>query len=152
MDKTIVGSFHYRSGAENAAYHFSSQGINMDLVSILSKDSAHKHYMPEFSGAFTGAAGLSGARSLFQEGGTHYMPGLGVVNALGYVSDQIVDDAPLAVSDSLADMGIPQENCQQFEEELRTGNIIITFRADEKSVKEVAHMMKQSGAHAIHVF
>jgi len=140
---TAVGVFHDRDDAREAIEGLKDAGFSSDSISILSPDRRTTETMAEEtgtqagSGAATGAVtgGILGGLGGWLVGvGALAIPGIGPFIAAGAFATALTGAALGAglgaIAGALVGMGIPKDEAEYYEGEVKSGRTLVTVRAD----------------------
>jgi uncharacterized protein (TIGR02271 family) len=158
---TVVGVFHERDDARQAIEALKDAGFAPDTISILSPDKQATQDMAEEtgthagSGAATGAVagGLLGGLGGWLVGiGALAIPGVGPFIAAGAFATALggaaIGAGVGAVAGALVGMGVPKEEAEYYEGEVKSGRTLLTVRADGR-YDEAQRILRQHGAYDI---
>ncbi|NLW24485.1 MAG: hypothetical protein GXY91_04480 [Clostridia bacterium] len=157
MSKKIVAVFSSREQAEKAANELRQNGFEQE-ISVVTKDNNQRNNDQSFmdmgtgdtvtDGAATGATwGALGGLAL--GAGALAIPGLGPIIAAGPIAAALSGAAAGGLGGALIDMGIPETESRQYEEEVRQGNTLITVECSENKVQKAKQILQNSGANRI---
>ncbi len=157
MSKKIVAVFSSREQAEKAANELRQNGFEQE-ISVVTKDNNQRNNDdsimnmgtgdPVTDGAATGATwGALGGLAL--GAGALAIPGLGPIIAAGPIAAALSGAAAGGLGGALIDMGIPETESRQYEEEVRQGNTLITVECSENKVQKAKQILQNSGANRI---
>jgi hypothetical protein len=150
----VTAIFESRADAEAALDELDSVGVTAGQVSVIATDEARsrhfeiKNNTKADEGATTGAAlgGLAGAvLAGMASAGAIAIPGLNVVVS-GYLVSALagfgVGAAGGGILGALVGLGYPEHEAKLYEDELGSGNILITVQpADSAQRKEVVRIL-----------
>jgi uncharacterized membrane protein len=152
---TVVGIFNERSQAERAVNEIREAGITDDKISIAAKEDQLRGEGNEdnegamgrnvATGATTGGS-LGGLTGLLAGAGALAIPGVGPILAAGPIAAGLSGAAAGGVAGSLVDLGVPNEQGQEYEEEIKRGGLLAVVEADNNKVNDVASFMRRNGA------
>jgi uncharacterized protein (TIGR02271 family) len=158
---TVVGVFHERDDAREAIEALKDEGFAPDTISILSPDKQATQSMAEEtgthagSGAATGAVagGLLGGLGGWLVGiGALAIPGVGPFIAAGAFATALggaaIGAGVGAIAGALVGMGVPKEEAEYYEGEVKSGRTLVTVRADGR-YDEAQRTLRQHGAYDI---
>jgi len=139
---TVVGVFHEREDAREAIEALKDAGFNPDSISILSPDREETRTMAEEtgthagSGAATGlvAGGILGGIGGWLVGiGALAIPGVGPFIAAGAFATALggaaIGAGVGAIAGALIGMGVPKDEAEYYEGEVRSGRTLVTVAA-----------------------
>lgn len=150
---TVVGVFTDRDQAERAAEELHAAGFQSDQIGILRRSDvtptpAQDTKAPE--GATTGAISGGVIGGLLGAAAVGLIPGIGPVlaaGALAAVATGVVAGATAGtIVGALAGMGIPEEEAQFYEGELKGGRTLVTVQANGRG-DEAARILRRFGAY-----
>src|SRR5919204_2840532 len=158
---TVVGVFHERDDARQAIEALKDAGFAPDTISILSPDKQATRSMAEEtgthagSGAATGAVagGLLGGLGGWLVGiGALAIPGVGPFIAAGAFATALggaaIGAGVGAIAGALVGMGVPKEEAEYYEGEVKSGRTLVTVRADGR-YDEAQRILREHGAYDI---
>ena len=158
---TVVGVFRERDEARQAIEALKDAGFAPDTISILSPDKQATRSIAEEtgthagSGAATGAVagGLLGGLGGWLVGiGALAIPGLGPFIAAGAFATALggaaIGAGVGAIAGALVGMGVPKEEAEYYEGEVKSGRTLVTVRADGR-YDEAQRLLRQHGAYDI---
>jgi uncharacterized protein (TIGR02271 family) len=157
---TTVGVFPNRQEAERAVADLKQAGFREDQIGMVSPDKktrgkrkAEKGSMVE-EGAVAGLAGGAGVGALWALGiAAGLLPGIGPIVAGGLLGSLLASAAAGAAAAGLAGaligLGIPEEEAEYYEEELKAGRTIVTVKAGRRHA-EAATILTRHGGYDMH--
>jgi uncharacterized protein (TIGR02271 family) len=156
---TVVAVFHEREDAREAIEALKEAGFDPDTISILAPDKQATHDIAEEtgtqagSGAATGAVagGILGGLGGWLVGiGALAIPGIGPFIAAGAFATALggaaIGAGVGAIAGALVGMGVPKEEADYYEGEVKSGRTLVTVRADGR-FDEAQRIMRQHGAY-----
>ncbi len=153
MEKTVVGIFTDRSAAETAALALKNKGLRMDDISIVARDQEGANEdqngqltNDNISDGVTAGVVLGGLAGLLIGVGSFAIPGLGVLVAAGPLAGLLSGAVTGGIVGGLVDLGVPEEEGRRYEEEIRSGRILLSMRASEGKVNDIAQVLRNEGA------
>jgi uncharacterized protein (TIGR02271 family) len=154
---TVVAVFDNRDQAECAVEELKRMGLTQDRIGLAMKDQPGTVRTTEETKAGEGAAagamtgGLLGG--LLGAAASLLIPGIGPVVALGALGTTLAGAAAGAVGGgilgALAGMGVPEEEARYYDEQFRSGRIVMTARADGY-YDNVYNAVRQCGGYDMH--
>lgn len=158
---TVVGVFHDREHAREAIEALKVDSFSPDAISILSPDKQASQAMAEEtgtqagSGAATGAVAggvLGGLGGWLVGVGALAIPGIGPFIAAGAFATAL-GGAALgagigAIAGALAGMGVPKDEAEYYEGEVKSGRTLVAVRANGRYA-EAQSVLRQHGAYDI---
>ena len=162
MSTLVTGLFTSRSAAENAAEELNNAGFASEDVSLLMSDTtqgrefAVKEASKAPEGAATGAT-IGGVIGAIAAGlaavGTLAVPGLALVAAGPVVAALTGLGAGAAaggLTGALVGLGIPEHEAKFYDEEIRSGGILVGVYAHQDRVKLAKDILNDAGAEKVH--
>ncbi len=155
MNETVVGLFRTREQAEEAVRELKNKGFSEDEISVLAADqekelkyrdaniNLDRHNLTD--GAAVGGA-LGGLAGLLAGAGTVLIPGLAPLIALGPLAATLTGIAAGGIAGGLIDFGIPEEEGRRYEDEVKSGFILVAVKAEEADADEAASVMHDKNA------
>lgn len=158
---TVVGVFHERDKAREAIEALKAAGFAPDTISILSPDKRATQDIAEDTGTNAGSAAATGAVAGGILGGLGgwllgigalAIPGVGPFIAAGAFATALggaaIGAGVGAIAGALAGMGVPKEEAEYYEGEVKSGRTLVTVRADGR-YDEAQRLLRQNGAYDI---
>ena len=153
--KTVLGVFKSRDQAEVAVNELRSHGFEQD-ISIVAKDSQAGGGNQDRSSKMTGGDSvadgastggvLGGLAGLAMGAGALAIPGIGPVIAAGPIAGLLSGAATGGIAGGLVDWGIPSEEANQYESEVKSGNIVAAVKCGDDKVHQCEEILKNHGA------
>ncbi len=158
---TVVGVFHEREQAREAIEALKDNGFAPETISILSPDKQATQDMAEDTGTHAGSAAATGAVAGGILGGLGgwllgigalAIPGVGPFIAAGAFASALggaaIGAGVGAIAGALAGMGVPKEEAEYYEGEVKSGRTLVAVRADGRYA-EAQRLLRQHGAYDI---
>lgn len=158
---TVVGVFDNPDSARDAIGALKDAGFNAEDIGILMKDKDRARDMADETGshagqgAVTGAIGgglLGGLAGWLVGIGSLAIPGVGPFIAAGAIGSAVagagIGAGVGAIGGALVGMGIPKEEAEWYEGEVRKGRTLVTVRADGR-YSEAHSILSNFGAYDI---
>jgi len=158
---TVVGVFQEREQARAAIESLKDAGFSPDTISILSPDKQTTQDMAEETGTHAGSGAATGAVTGGILGGVGgwlvgvgalAIPGVGPFIAAGAFATALggaaIGAGVGAVAGALVGMGLPKEEAEYYEGEVKSGRTLVTVRADGR-YDEAQRLLRQGGAYDI---
>lgn len=158
---TVVGVFHDREDARDAIEALKDDGFDPDSISILSPDKQATESMAEETGTHAGSGAATGALAGGLLGGLGgwlvgigalAIPGIGPFIAAGAFATALTGAAigagVGAIAGALVGMGVPQEEAEYYEGEVKSGRTLVTVRADGR-YDQAQRVLRDHGAYDI---
>ena len=152
MTKTVVGLYDDLADARTVVDDLVRRGVERDNISLVLPD-PEKRYADHLNSAETvessaaagaiGGAIMGGLSGVLLGLGAVLIPGIGPVIAAGPIVAGLVGAGMGAAAGGLAgalvSWGIPEEEAEYYEEEFRSGRILVTVRANgrEDEAREI---------------
>ncbi|MCC7425006.1 MAG: hypothetical protein IT428_32455 [Planctomycetaceae bacterium] len=145
---TVAGAFADHTAAMRAVDHLERAGFRKDLIGLITRDG--RRLRPEQvegaetdetkagEGAAAGAAAGAGLGALAGWGiVSGLFPPIGpalAVGTLGVILANAAGGAAVAgLAGALIGMGMPEHEAREFEDEVRSGKIVVTVRANDRA-------------------
>lgn len=158
--KTVLGVFDKRDQAEVAVKELRSHGYEKE-ISIVAKDQqmggGHQDRNSQMTGGDSIADGastggvLGGLAGLAMGAGALAIPGIGPVIAAGPIAGLLSGAATGGIAGGLIDWGIPQEEADQFEQDVKSGRIVAAVKCSDEKVSQCEQILKNHGASRVKV-
>lgn len=158
---TVVGVFHERDDAREAIEALKDDGFAADSISVLSPDKQTTQSITEEtgthagSGAATGlvAGGVLGGIGGWLVGiGALAIPGIGPFIAAGAFATALggaaIGAGVGAIAGALVGMGVPKEEADYYEGEVKNGRTLVTVRSESR-YSDAQRILRQHGAYDI---
>ena len=158
---TVVGVFHDRDDAREAIEALKDAGFAADSISILSPDKAETRAMAEETGTHAGsgaetglvAGGILGGLGGWLVGiGALAIPGIGPFIAAGAFATALggaaIGAGVGAIAGALVGMGVPKEEADYYEGEVKSGRTLVTVRAEGR-YDEAQRILREHRAYDI---
>jgi len=158
---TVVGVFHDNSAARRAIEALKDGGFDGDQISVLTPDREETRAVASETETRAGedaakgavAGGILGGLGGWLVGiGALAIPGVGPFIAAGAIATAIggaaIGAGVGAIAGALVGMGVPQEEADYYEGEVKSGRTLVTVRADSR-YDEAQRIMRQHGAYDI---
>ena len=163
MSKMIVGVFESVDYAESAARQVKEQGLKTDDISIVVKqgeETRTEEYTvtnklegvktnDNISGGVVTGSIVGGLAGLLIGAGMVAIPGLGIIAAAGPIAGLIGGTATGGIVGGMVDLGIPEDEGRQYEEDVRSGKIVFTMKTDEKKIDAISSILHKNGATSV---
>ena len=160
MQSTAVGIFPTVDRAEAAYRELLDAGIDRGDISVMAREELRRGELvdaerrePGGSGAGVGmgaGAAVGGLGGLLVGLGLLAIPGVGPVLAAGPIAAALAGAGLGAVGGAfvgaLADLGMSDDEAQQFAEAVRRGGILLAARVDEGALDRAVEIMERNGA------
>jgi uncharacterized protein (TIGR02271 family) len=158
---TVVGVFEERAQAREAIEALKDAGFAADTISILSPDKQVTQSMAEETGTHAGSGAATGAVAGGVLGGLGgwlvgigalAIPGVGPLIAAGAFATALTGAAigagVGAIAGALVGMGVPKEEAEYYEGEVKSGRTLVAVRADGR-YDQAQRLLRQHGAYDI---
>jgi uncharacterized protein (TIGR02271 family) len=158
---TVIGVFHEREQAREAIDGLKNEGFAPEAISILSPDKQATQDMAEETGTHAGGAAATGAVAGGILGGLGgwllgigalAIPGIGPFIAAGAFATALggaaIGAGVGAIAGALTGMGVPKEEADYYEGEVKSGRTLVAVRADGR-YDEAQRLLRQHGAYDI---
>jgi outer membrane lipoprotein SlyB len=159
MAKAVIGVFRSENRAREAIDELKRNGFDEREISLVAKDnkgqgnrgnleSEQRLTMEDQNlseGMFTGSA-LGGIAGLLAGAGALLIPGVGPIIAAGPLAAFLTGVVGGGLAGGLVDFGIPEERGRYFEERVKKGDILVTLKANDDEVSEIASILENNGA------
>lgn len=158
MSKKIVGIFTSKEQAERAAGQLRQEGFDREISLVRKGDEQNKQKDEGImnmgttdsvtDGAATGATwGALGGLAL--GAGALTVPGFGPLLAAGPIAAALSGAAAGGLGGALVDMGIPETESREYENEVKQGKTLIAVECGDNQVKKAKDILEKSGAERI---
>jgi uncharacterized protein (TIGR02271 family) len=158
---TVVGVFHEPDRAREAIEALKEEGFAADNISVLSPDKRTTESMAEETGTHAGSGAATGAVTGGVLGGLGgwlvgigalAIPGVGPFIAAGAFATAL-GGAALgagvgAIAGALVGMGVPKEEADYYEGEVKSGRTLVTVRSDGR-YNDAQRTLREHGAYDI---
>ncbi len=152
----VIGSFSSPDAAEKAIRDMRSKGLTDNEMSVIAKgekgqgnnDNSGGNSLS--SGMTTGGV-LGGITGLAASAGALMIPGIGPIVALGPLAATVTGAVGGGIVGSLVDWGIPAEQAQQYEQDIKSGGAIVSVESTRQKVDDAAKQLRAEGARNIYV-
>jgi len=158
---TVVGVFQEREQAREAIEALKDAGFAPDAISILSPDKQATQDMAEETGTHAGAGAATGAVAGGILGGLGgwllgigalAIPGIGPFIAAGAFATALggaaIGAGVGAIAGALTGMGVPKEEADYYEGEVKSGRTLVAVRVDGRYA-EAQRLLREHGAYDI---
>lgn len=152
MNRTLVGIFDNYSSAENATHKIKDTGLTTNDISIVTKETQTDTSVQAGAindnisdGVVTGTV-LGGVAGVLLGIGTVVMPGLGVIAAAGPIVGLLSGAVTGGVVGGLIDLGIPEDDSQTYENEIKGGKTLLTMKCSEDDIDKISTILRTCGA------
>jgi uncharacterized protein (TIGR02271 family) len=158
---TVVGVFHERDDAREAIEALKEARFPSDSISILSPDKQTTEAMAQETGTHAGSGAATGAVTGGILGGLGgwlvgigalAIPGVGPFIAAGAFAAALggaaIGAGVGAIAGALIGMGVPKEEADYYEGEVKSGRTLVTVRADGR-YDEAQQILRQHRAYDI---
>jgi uncharacterized protein (TIGR02271 family) len=158
---TVVGVFHEQDDARDAIEALKDDGFAADSISVLSPDKRTTESMAEETGTHAGsgaATGLVAGGVLGGVGGwlvgigALAIPGVGPFIAAGALATALggaaIGAGVGAIAGALIGMGVPKEEADYYEGEVKSGRTLVTVRSNGR-YDDAQRILRQHGAYDI---
>ena len=154
--KTVLGVFSSRDQAEVAVKELRAHGFEKD-ISIVAKDQNMGGGDRNASmtggdsladGATTGGV-LGGLAGLAMGAGALAIPGIGPIIAAGPIAGLLSGAATGGIAGGLIDWGIPKEEADEYENEVKSGRIVAAVKCSDEKAGQCQEILKNHGANKI---
>lgn len=163
MAHTVTGVVLTRTGAETIAAELRNAGFSDSDLSVLLPEHMERdhsgleevHRAPEGAAIGAGTGGLVGGTIGWLVGiGSLTIPGIGPFLAAGPIlaalSGAAAGAAVGGLTGTLVGLGVPEADARNYEQELRSGNILISVRCvDEVDIDRAVSIFRSSGARGL---
>src|SRR5919206_4015363 len=158
---TVVGVFHERDDAREAIEALKDADFAPDTISILSPDKQATEDIAEETGTHAGSGAAAGAVTGGVLGGVGgwlvgigalAIPGIGPFIAAGAFATALggaaIGAGVGAIAGALVGMGVPKEEAEYYEQEVKGGGTLVTVKADGR-YSEAQQLLRQCGAYDV---
>ncbi|MGE5327950.1 MAG: hypothetical protein ACM3KR_00375 [Deltaproteobacteria bacterium] len=164
MAKTIVGVFEYHKDAEKAARKVKEEGLKTSDISIITRQGSDNDYNDNTTGqdytmkndnisdgVVTGGV-LGGLAGLLIGAGTMVIPGIGIIAAAGPITGLISGAITGGIVGGLVDLGIPEDESREYENDVKEGKVVWSMRTDSSYVDKIKSILIDCGAYDIQAY
>jgi hypothetical protein len=154
-----VGAFEDSRQARECVAELRRAGFGEDQIGVAGKSSTTEDDVRTIevsedsvaTGAATGAVAGAGIGAMWALGiAAGFLPAIGPVVAGGILGSVLASAAGAAAAGglmgALIGLGLPEEEARYYEEEFRTGRIIVTVKADDR-FDEAQAILRRAGAY-----
>lgn len=158
---TVVGVFHERDRARDAIEALKDDRFSADSISVLSPDKRTTDSVAEETGTHSGSGAATGALAGGVLGGLGgwlvgigalAIPGVGPFIAAGAFATALggaaVGAGVGAITGALVGMGVPKDEADYYEGEVKSGRTLVTVRSDGRYA-DAERILRQHGAYDI---
>lgn len=158
---SVISIFNSQGQAEEALQELKESGYSEADMSLVAKEDEDTGRQQDVeageemtvgdqnlnNGTTTGGA-IGGIAGLLAGAGTLAIPGVGPIIAAGPIAAGLSGAAAGGLTGALVDYGIPQEVSQDYEEQIRSGNMLAIYEGIEsdEEASEIAAIMQRNGA------
>lgn len=156
---TTIGVFSSQQEAEQAVNSLHDEGFTEDEISVIARDEgeggdesgqmAGDAGMDDTSDGMAWGGGLGAVGGLLASAGALAIPGIGPILAIGPLASTLTGAVAGGIGGGLIDMGIPEEQGQQFEDEVKQGRVLCLVEGDENRMNDAARIMREAGADSV---
>lgn len=160
-EQTVVGVFRSQDDAEKAVERLRSEGWDRN-ISILARDDqgqqGQQGQQDEQGGqrttmqdqdlreGVTAGGALGGLAGLAAGAGMLAVPGVGPILAAGPIASTLTGVVTGGLAGGLVDYGIPRQEGQRYEEDVRQGRILTMIRTEETRSQDAERILRENGA------
>ena len=155
-ERTVVGVFENQESAERAVGELRERGWDRN-ISIVARDEGQQGGRgrqdrttmggdQDLSEGVAAGGALGGLAGLAASAGLMTIPGVGPVLAAGPIATTLTGVVTGGLAGGLVDYGIPQEEGQRYEEEVRQGRILTLINTDENRRSDAERILRHNGA------
>ncbi len=149
MSKIVIGVFDDHGAAEEAVSELKIAGMEQDVSLVAREESDNNEATLEnqnlMEGTVTGGV-LGGVAGWLAGAGALLIPGVGPVVAAGPFAATLTGLAAGGLAGGLVDYGIPEERSEYYEEQVRSGKMLVTLETDEDRSVDAMAIMENNGA------
>ncbi len=170
MSKTVVAVFSKEDTARNGIENLRQAGFDRE-ISILARDDNRGQGQKQDQGNLNmgletgdlssddmgvsdgiGTGGvLGGLAGLAAGAGALVIPGLGPLIAVGPIAGLLSGAAAGGVAGGLLDMGIPESEGREYENDVRQGKILVSVQAADNRADQANRILKEQGADQVRI-
>lgn len=145
MSKLIAAVFKDYHDAEKASLEISELGYNIEKMSIIRKGEENKLKEDSASDGAVEGGIIGGTLGLLLSIGMIAVPGLGMFAAAGPLAGILSGALAGGLIGALVDLGIPEEDSRNYEEDIKGGNILwsmpVSERQPTKKIEDILNKM-----------
>lgn len=151
MARPVVGVFADRMSAEQAITDLKQAGFDTSQMGLLmqnreeAKQAASDAGIKTTGGAVTGGVLGSALGAILAATGTFVIPGIGPFISAGILATAITGGALGAIAGGLIGLGIPREEADYYETQVREGRVLVTVDPQGHDM-EAREIMLRNGA------
>ena len=166
MSKTVVAVFSKETAAREAVENLRQAGFDRE-ISLLARDNEGKQNQQQDNmGSLTGATGpgetgigdgvgtggvLGGLAGLAAGAGALVIPGLGPLIAAGPIAGMLSGAAAGGLAGGLLDLGIPETESRQYENDIRQGKILVSVQTDDNRADQANRILQEHGSDRVRI-
>ncbi len=160
-ERTVVGIFQSMDDAEEAVQALRTRGWDRN-ISILAREEEGRRLQggdarggedagerQDLSEGVAAGGALGGLAGLAASAGLMTIPGVGPVLAAGPIATTLTGVVTGGLAGGLIDYGIPREEGERYEEEVRQGRILALVRTDDRRDSDAERILRDNGAEAV---
>ncbi len=156
MASVALGIFESRDQAERSVQELRNKGFDREISVVAHDDnkgqssglSMKKDTDSTMDGITTGGV-LGGVAGLAVGAGALFIPGIGPLIAAGPIAGLLSGAVTGGIAGGLIDWGIPAEESQHFEEDVKQGKTLVAVHSSGPKLDDAAHILRQHGAHDV---
>lgn len=156
--KTVFGLFETYQAADSALLELEDLGYQHSDISVIGQAEVLEHKTPSKTAEDAGrGAGIGSLIGLIAGVGSIAIPGVGPLIGTGSIISGLVGGAGLgAITGGLVGFlrslfGGSRDMAQTYHDAIAAGHILLAVQAAETGVDDVQRVMRQHGAHDLHV-
>jgi hypothetical protein len=132
MARPVVGVFTNRNSAEQAILDLKQAGLDSDRMGLLMQNREEGKQVASETGVNAGKGAVTGGvlggalGAILAATGAFVIPGIGPFISAGILATAITGGAVGAIAGGLVGLGIPKDEAEYYENQVRAGNILVT--------------------------
>jgi len=172
MSKTVVAVFSKENAARQAIENLRQAGFDREISILARNNDARQEQVHEQrqrdrdfgmnfgavdpdtvdigNGIGTGGA-LGGLAGLAAGAGALVIPGLGPLIAAGPIAGLLSGAATGGIAGGLLDLGIPEAEGRQYENDIRQGKIMVSVRTADNRADQANRILNENGADRVRI-
>lgn len=160
---TIVGVFSDKENAEKAVRALREQGFEREISVVAKGDEqgggggrgdmeAGGEGLGDLASGTTWGGAIGGAAGLLAGAGALAIPGIGPIVAAGPLAAALSGAVAGGVAGGLIDMGIPEEEGKQYEEDIKQGRVLAIVESAQGRMEAAEDTLREHGAEKVKAY
>lgn len=158
MSKTVIGSFADQHSADQVVQELEHHGVSDKKISVIARHDGKTqkghptgHGTHDLSSGIGWGAAAGGTVGLLASAGALAIPGIGPILAMGPLAATLTGAAAGGLVGGLMDYGIPRQESEHLEADVKKGNVLVMVQTDEHEVERAKELFQHQGAHEVYV-